>query len=162
MQCPNNPMQFTMQWRRSLWDRGNMSPQYLLWGTCLWMSPQYLGVFVLETSIFSRHLIARSPSVCSNKRRLTAAAVFFFWETVRWTAMGRSLRRLKTWLRNTMTQQRLNSVIVCHVHQDILDATDISAVAADFASRTDIRRSIFRNGPFWKQMYVCDRLIESK
>jgi len=60
----------------------------------------------------------------------------------------RSLRRLKTWLRNIMTQQRLNSVIVCYVHQDILDAIDIYAVAADFASRTDIRRSIFGNGPF--------------
>ena len=59
-----------------------------------------------------------------------------------------SLRRLKTWLRNTMTQQRLNAVIVCHVHQDILDTIDISAVAADFASRTDIRRSVFGNGPF--------------
>jgi len=28
-----------------------------------------------------------------------------------------ALRRLKTWLRSTMTDTRLNAVSVCHVHQ---------------------------------------------
>jgi len=28
-----------------------------------------------------------------------------------------ALRRLKTWLRSTMTYTRLNAVSVCHVHQ---------------------------------------------
>ena len=32
-----------------------------------------------------------------------------------------SLRRLKTWLRNNMTQSRLNSIAVCNVHQNLLD-----------------------------------------
>ncbi len=32
-----------------------------------------------------------------------------------------SLRRLKTWLRSTMTQTHLNSVAVCYVHKDKLD-----------------------------------------
>jgi len=59
-----------------------------------------------------------------------------------------SLRRLKTWLRNTMTQERLNAVVVCHVHQDVLDNVDISELAADFAGRSDIRKSMFGNGPF--------------
>jgi len=58
---------------------GHVHPIFTL-GACLRMSPQYLGVFVLETSIFSRHLIARSPSVCSNKQRLTAAAAYFLSE----------------------------------------------------------------------------------
>jgi len=44
------------------------------------MSPKYLGIFVLETSTFCRHLIARSPSVCSNTQRLTAAAAYFLSE----------------------------------------------------------------------------------
>jgi len=56
-------------------------PQYLLSRGDMPMNVlQYLGVLVLETSIFSRHLIARSPSVCSNKQRLTAAAVYFLSE----------------------------------------------------------------------------------
>lgn len=32
-----------------------------------------------------------------------------------------ALKRLKNWLRSTMTQQRLNNVSVCHVHQTALD-----------------------------------------
>jgi len=36
------------------------------------------------------------------------------------------LRRLKTWLRNSMTQSRLNAVAVCHVHQQILDNVDMN------------------------------------
>jgi len=59
-----------------------------------------------------------------------------------------SLRRLKTWLRNTMTQERLNSVVVCHVHQKVMDDIDLSEIAADFAGRSDIRKSMFGNGPF--------------
>lgn len=33
-------------------------------------------------------------------------------------------RRLKTWLRSTMSQCRLNSVAVCHIHKDKLDLFD--------------------------------------
>ena len=34
----------------------------------------------------------------------------------------------KTWLRSTMTQTRLNSVAVFHVHQGLLDACDLDKV----------------------------------
>ena len=30
------------------------------------------------------------------------------------------LRRLKTWLRSTMMQKRLNGIAVCHIHQERL------------------------------------------
>ena len=112
--------------------------------------PQYLGVLVIETSIFSRHLIARSPSVFSNKRRLTAAAArIFFLKNCRLNCNGSLTATTEDMAaEHYMTQQRLNSVIMRHVHQDIVDAFDISAVAADFTSRTDIRRSIFGNGTF--------------
>ena len=61
---------------------GTCPPQYLLWGGDMPMNvpPPISGSFVLETSIFSRHLIARSPSVCSNQHRLTAAAAYFLSE----------------------------------------------------------------------------------
>jgi hAT family C-terminal dimerisation region len=39
-----------------------------------------------------------------------------------------SLRRLKTWLLSTMTQERLNSVAVCHIHQDLLDCMQSCAI----------------------------------
>ena len=56
-----------------------------------------------------------------------------------------ALRRLKTWLRNTMTQKRLNSVVVCNVHQEHIDGVDLSAVAKEFAEKSNIRRKLFGN-----------------
>jgi hypothetical protein len=43
-----------------------------------------------------------------------------------------ALRRLKNWLRSTMSQIRLNSVAVCHVNQPILDLLDLRHLAAEF------------------------------
>ena len=54
-----------------------------------------------------------------------------------------SLRRLKTWLRATMTQQRLNHVVVLHTHQEELDALDTFSILSDFIAASDIRGSIF-------------------
>jgi hAT family C-terminal dimerisation region len=54
-----------------------------------------------------------------------------------------ALRRLKTWLRNTMTQTRLNSLSICHVHQVYLDNVDLWKVAAEFSGRSEIRRNKF-------------------
>ena len=56
-----------------------------------------------------------------------------------------ALRWLKTWLRSTMTQPRLNAVAVCHIHQDILDSLNVSKLAEEFASRSDIRKGLFGN-----------------
>jgi len=54
-----------------------------------------------------------------------------------------ALRRLKNWLRSTMTQQRLNAVVVCHVNKDIVDSLDIRQLASEFAKRSEIRRGLF-------------------
>lgn len=53
------------------------------------------------------------------------------------------LRRLKTWLRSTMTQNRLNSVCVCHIHQDLLHTIDINKLLQEFISHSDVRQKIF-------------------
>jgi hypothetical protein len=58
------------------------------------------------------------------------------------------LRRLKTWLRNSMTQSRLNAVAICHVHQSVLDEIDLKQLAAEFVSRSQIRKAVFGQGPF--------------
>ena len=54
-----------------------------------------------------------------------------------------ALRRLKTWLRSTMTQVRLNSLAVCHVHQEVLDVIDVDALINEFVSRNETRASMF-------------------
>ena len=52
-------------------------------------------------------------------------------------------RRLKTWLRSTMTQQRLNSLAVCHVHQEVLDLVNVDGLIEEFISRNDTRACMF-------------------
>ena len=58
------------------------------------------------------------------------------------------LRRLKMWLCNSMTQSRLNAVAVCHVHKHALDNVDLERLAAEFASRSQTRKSAFGQGSF--------------
>ena len=53
-----------------------------------------------------------------------------------------SLRRLKTFLRSTMGQERLNSVMLLNTHHDATDSLDLVAVARDFVALNDYRRSI--------------------
>jgi len=54
-----------------------------------------------------------------------------------------ALRRLKTWLRSTMIQLRLNSLGVCHVCQELLDLVDVNALIEQFVSRNDTRVFMF-------------------
>ena len=68
-----------------------------------------------------RLLLTSSASSCEAERSLSA------------------LCRLKTWLRSTMTQTRLNHMAICHVHRDIL--MEISS--QDIERANDVRCSVF-------------------
>lgn len=57
-----------------------------------------------------------------------------------------ALRRLKTWLRISMTQTRLNNLAICHVHQEKLDALDRRQICKRFLESNDERICTF--GPF--------------
>ena len=54
-----------------------------------------------------------------------------------------ALRRLKTYLRSTMGQGRLNHCAVVHTHQDIADGLDLCGVAEEFIAARDRRRIVF-------------------
>ena len=43
-----------------------------------------------------------------------------------------ALRRMKTWLRSTMTQERLESVMICNIHHEKLMKIDPKALAKRF------------------------------
>jgi len=53
------------------------------------------------------------------------------------------LRRLKTYLRNSMSHVRLNHLAVLHVHQAMTDGIDLVAVARDFIRKSDSRLTTF-------------------
>ena len=42
-----------------------------------------------------------------------------------------ALRRVKTYLRTTMTQNRLNNLMVLHIHKDSTDSLDLMNIARD-------------------------------
>lgn len=54
-----------------------------------------------------------------------------------------TLRRLKTYLRSTMTQPRLNHCLLLHVFKDRNDDLDVVKIAKQFAERNDRRRLYF-------------------
>lgn len=54
-----------------------------------------------------------------------------------------ALRRVQTYLRNTMTQKRLNNLMLLHVHRDDTDKLDLNAVASDYIGDSEYRLKIF-------------------
>lgn len=54
-----------------------------------------------------------------------------------------AMRRLKTYLRATMRQERLNHLLLLHVHKDRTDALSCTEVAKTFVRNSEHRLSIF-------------------
>ncbi len=54
-----------------------------------------------------------------------------------------AVRRIKSYLRTTMSQQRLNHLMILHVHQSETDNLDLIQVANDFIDGKDHRKKIF-------------------
>ena len=54
-----------------------------------------------------------------------------------------ALRRLKTFLRSSMTQPRLNHVMLLHTHKEKIDNLDLTSIAKDFIFVSDRRRIFF-------------------
>ena len=54
-----------------------------------------------------------------------------------------TLRRLKTYLRSTMTAERLNSATVLHIHKELTADLNIDDLMTEFVSANDTRRAMF-------------------
>ena len=52
-----------------------------------------------------------------------------------------ALRRIKSYLRSSMTQARLNHFMVLHYHQDKCDSLDLKATANEYILRNETRRT---------------------
>ena len=50
-----------------------------------------------------------------------------------------SLCRVKTYLRNTMGQERLNNLMTLHAHKEIIDSLDLDAIANEFIVNSEHR-----------------------
>ena len=54
-----------------------------------------------------------------------------------------ALKRVKSYLRNTMRQERLNSLMVLHVHKELADQLDLKSVANELVSGHESRLSLY-------------------
>ena len=54
-----------------------------------------------------------------------------------------AMRRIKTYLRNTMSQNMLNHTMCLSVHSEKLDAIDLKSVLNEFIDSADRRKLIF-------------------
>ena len=55
-----------------------------------------------------------------------------------------ALKRVKTYLRNTMSQERLNHVMILNIHKEIaMEKLDLKEVANEFVSKHDGRKADF-------------------
>ena len=54
-----------------------------------------------------------------------------------------TLRRLKSYLRSTMKQARLNHTMVLHIYTEILDNLELNSIANEFVQGSDHRLSVF-------------------
>ena len=54
-------------------------------------------------------------------------------------------RRLKNYMRSTMSQERLNHLLVLHTHKDYTDSLELIAVTIEFVSFSEHRIQIIGN-----------------
>ena len=54
-----------------------------------------------------------------------------------------AVRRLKAWLRSSVTQIRPTHLVLVHVHQNILDTVDIKELTTQFIQKTPERKAAF-------------------
>ena len=88
------------------------------------LSNEYRALFI-QAEVLVRFLLLVPASSATAERSFSA------------------LRRIKTWLRSTMSQARLNHVSLLNIHSKILDTLDLNAVVADFIAKNDGRVTIF-------------------
>jgi hypothetical protein len=55
------------------------------------------------------------------------------------------LRRVKTYLRNRLTQEHLNHHMILKVHKGLTDSIEIKTVATEFVKKNERRRRYFGN-----------------
>ena len=53
------------------------------------------------------------------------------------------MRRMKTYLRNTMSQNRVNHTMCLHVHRDKIEMIDLKSVLNEFIDSVDRRKLKF-------------------
>ena len=60
------------------------------------------------------------------------------------------LQRMKTYLRSTMTQEKLNNVMLLHIYKELTDETNLEEIAQSLSTANDRRINFFGSNK-WHQ-----------
>ena len=88
-------------------------------------------------------LTAQQTAMISEVRNIVKLLMVSLATTASGERSFSSARRLKTWLRSTMNQERFNSVAVLHAHKRITERVDIVSLANEFVAKNDNRKRNF-------------------
>ena len=121
----------------------------IFWTAALTLSPRSPGFAPWQTC-----LIAAGPLASSMFSEVDKLVRIYLTIPVTTATGERSLsavRCIKTYLRSTMSQQRLNSVMLLNVHKDLTDGLDLPALARQFVDANERRRHFFGtvHSPQW-------------
>ena len=109
---------------------------------------QMVGEPAVQTSIFDvkRYILSLSPgqaTLLSQVRRLLQLILVMAATNSTSEQSFSALRRLKNYLRTTMAQERLNHLMVLHVHKERIDKMDLKSILNDFVGVSEHRTAIF-------------------
>ena len=54
-----------------------------------------------------------------------------------------AMRRVKSYLRSTMTQERINNLMILNVHKELTDEIDLTDIAKEIISGNESREKVF-------------------
>ena len=66
-----------------------------------------------------------------------------------------ALRRVKTYLRSSMTQLHLNNMMVVHIHKSLTDTVDVKSILTEFSTANEERRKVFGSLELENIWWLC-------
>jgi len=114
----------------------------------MFRSSQNLGTQNSSLGDYTKRLVSMAPEVRSMFPHVEALLRLLLVNPASSATAERSfscLRRLKTYLRSTMGQSRLNHVAVCNVHKTVLEDIRVEELIKQFVLLKDNRIAIFGN-----------------
>ena len=107
------------------------------------MSTMFQGSNCTNFSDILEHLESLHPTKCTLRPNLLTIVHLILINPATSCNPERSFsvaRRIKTWLRSTMTTKRFNNLSILSIHKEVADSINLVNIGNEFASKYDRRR----------------------
>ena len=100
------------------------------------------GLFISDIIEYFKSLLPAQLDLFSEVSKLLKLLVMPTTNAVSERSFS-TLRRIKTYLRSTMSQSRLNHLMILNIHQELTDGLNLIEVANDFVFEHEHRKQLF-------------------